>query len=140
MLKGGSRKRSRSSSCGYYSARGGRFQIDMSKSIGGEGPIVAPLYSSIPCEASRPMSLNPTIPTMLGDLPNPDVSVSGLRPAFIQGGGSLAYNAPRADYSFLPNISQGQVLNPGQIPYNEVVPQTEGCSKTCGAAITNINK
>ena len=129
MLRGGSRKRSRSSTCGYYSARGGRYQIDTSQSIGGEGPIVAPTYAHVPCESARPMPLNPTIPTMLADSPNPDVNVSGLRPAFIQGGGSLAYDAPRAGFAFTPNISQGQVLNPGQIPFNEVVPQTVGCSK-----------
>ena len=36
MLKGGSRKRSRSSSCGYYSARGGRFQISWAYDIHNE--------------------------------------------------------------------------------------------------------
>ena len=131
MKRGGSRIRNK---------RGGRYQIDTATSIGGDGPIVAPVYSHVPCEAARPMPLNPTMPTLLGDSPNPDVNVSGLRPAFIQAGGVLAYDAPRAGFSFVPNIAQGQPLNPGQIPYNEVISQTEGCSKTCGTAIANINK
>jgi len=139
--KGGSRNRRRVGTCGYYGARGGRYQIDTTQSIGGDGPNMAPIYSSVPCEAARHMPINPTQITQLGDSPNPDVNVSGLRPAFIQAGGSnLAYNAPRAGFSFTPNISQGQILNPGMIPYNEVVPQTFACSKTCGAALANINK
>lgn len=154
MFKGGTRKtykknggsrnrRKRVGTCGYYGARGGRYQIDTANSIGGDGPIVAPIYSRIPCESVRPMPLNPTMPTMLGNSPNPDVNVSGLRPAFIQAGGaplSLAYDAPRAGFSFTPNIAQGQPLNPGMIPYNEVVSQQTECSKTCGASIAHINK
>jgi hypothetical protein len=151
MLKGGARKknggsrnrRKRVGTCGYYGARGGRYQMDTASSIGGNGPIVAPIYSRIPCESARPMPLNPTMPTLLGNSPNPDVNVSGLKPAFIQAGGaplSLAYDAPRAGFSFIPNIAQGQPLNPGMIPYNEVVSQQTGCSKTCGASIAHINK
>lgn len=142
MKRGGSRN-SRQGTCGYYGARGGRYTIDSSQSIGGDGPNVAPLRSNFPCEAARPMSLNPVIPTMLADSPSPDVNVSGLRPAFIQAGGaplSLAYNAPRAGFSFMPNISQGQVVNPGQIPYNNVVPQQTTGAGSCGQAINLINK
>jgi hypothetical protein len=99
------------------------------------------------------MPLNPVSATALGDSPNPEVFVSGLRPAFIGGsrrrrqrGGAaytpapLAYTAPRAGFTFVPNISQGQTLNPGQIPYQEVVPQHDNCGTTCGTAIAAINK
>jgi hypothetical protein len=53
----------------------------------------------------------------------------------------LAYDVPRAGFSFVPNIRQGVELNPGQIPYEEVIPQEQACTNvTCGAAIADINK
>ena len=156
--RGGSR-RARTGTCGYYGARGGkrslrtrkqrggRFAVDVSQSIGGDGPNVAPLHPSIPCEAHRPMPLNPTSPSQLSMAPSPDVFVSGLRPAFIQSGGAqaytphpLAYTAPRAEYTFFPNIAQGTVLSPGQIPYNVVVPVSTTGGVSCGDAMAQINK
>lgn len=138
------KSRSRQGTCGYYGAKGGRYTIDASQSIGGDGPNVAPIFSRFPCESARAMPLNPTLPSMLGNGPIPDVNVSGLKPAFIQKGGapvSLAYAAPRAGFSFTPNIAQGANLNPGQIPYNVVVPQqTTGVNVPCSKAIANINK
>lgn len=140
MTRGGSRRTRRQ--------RGGRYGFDVSQSIGGDGPNVAPMIPHVPCEGHRPMPLNPTSAGMLASAPDPDVVVSGLRPgAAMFGGGApagehpLAYTAPRAGYSFLPNISQGQTLNPGQIPYQEVVQQPAPCaSSTCGQAIAAINK
>lgn len=128
--------------------RGGRFAVDVSQSIGGDGPNVAAMHSSIPCEAHRAMPLNPTEAGMLTSAPDLDVNVSGLRPgAAMFGGGApagehpLAYTAPSAGFSFTPNIKQGLELNPGQIPYQEVVPQNSLCtSSTCDAAIAAINK
>ena len=150
---GGSRKRRQSGGfgCGMKrrlggsrrSMKGGRYTMDTTQSIGGDGPIVAPIYSNYPCEAHKPMPLNPTMPNLLGNGSVPDVNVSGLKPAFIMSGGQhpLAYTAPRAGFTFTPNISQGQKLEPGQIPYQEVVPQTNSCaSATCGQAIGVINK
>lgn len=150
---GGSRNRRQSGGCGCgmkrrlggsrRSMKGGRYTMDTTQSIGGDGPIVAPIYSNYPCEAHKPMPLNPTMPNLLGNGPVPDVNVSGLKPAFIMSGGQhpLAYTAPRAGFTFTPNISQGQKLEPGQIPYQEVVPQTYSCaSATCGQAIGAINK
>jgi len=147
--RGGSRRRTRSRllrnrKSKRRNMRGGRFAIDTSQSIGGDGPNVAPIYPSVPCEAHRPMPLNPASASMLADGPIPDVDVSGLRPAFIMKGGNghpLSYTAPRAGYTFQPNIAQGQVLNPGQIPYEEVIPQTDTCnSQTCGQAIASISR
>jgi hypothetical protein len=143
-MRGGTRKGSRNS---RRTMKGGRYVIDTSQSIGGDGPNVAPIYSNFPCEAQRAMPLNPTLPTLLADNPVPDVNVSGLRPAFIMKGGNftnghpLAYTAPRAGFSFTPNISQGQKLDPGQIPYEEVVPQVDTCTTaSCGQALAAINK
>jgi len=52
----------------------------------------------------------------------------------------LAYTAERASYTFEPNIAQGTTLNPGQIPYNVVVPNHDGCGASCGQAIAEINR
>ena len=168
MIRGGSRRRQRllrrkrTGTCGYYGARGGRrtrkqrggrYGVDPSTSVGGDGPNVAPTWAHVPCEAHRPMPLNPVSATALGNSPNPEVFVSGLRPAFIGGsrrrrqrGGAaytpapLAYTAPRAGFTFVPNIAQGQVVGAGQIPYEVVVPQHDDCGATCGTAIAAINK
>jgi len=128
--------------------RGGRYTVDVGQSIGGDGPNVAALHSSIPCEGHHAMPLNPTSAGMLTSTTDLDVNVSGLRPgAAMFGGGApagehpLAYTAPTAGYSFTPNIRQGLELNPGQIPYQEVVPQNSLCtSSTCDTAIAAINK
>jgi hypothetical protein len=143
-MRGGTRKGSRRS---RKTLKGGRYVIDTNQSIGGDGPNVAPIYSSVPCEAHRAMPLNPTLPTLLADSPVPDVNVSGLKPAFIMKGGDfssghpLAYTAPRAGFSFTPNITQGQKLDPGQIPYEEVIPQTDPCTTaTCGTAMASISR
>jgi len=140
------RRNTRQGTCGYYGAKGGRYVIDINQSIGGDGPNVAPIFNNFPCEAARPMSLNPINPTALSNAPIPNTFVSGLRPAFIQNGGSpgaplsLAYAAPRAGFSFTPNIAQGANLGPGQIPYNVVVSQQTTGSSSCGASIAAINK
>jgi hypothetical protein len=74
-----------------------------------------------------------------------------IKPGFVQAGGQLrgdehplAYTAPTAGFAFVPNISQGQTLNPGQIPYQVVVPvdgsDSASCGLTCGQAIAQINK
>jgi hypothetical protein len=149
IMRGGSR-RSRTGVRGKRSRRqrGGRYMVDISQSIGGDGPNVAPMIPSIPCESHRPMSINPTSATLLSQAPSPGVEVGGLRPAFIQAGGGpaydpapLAYTAPRAGFTFVPNISQGQVLNPGQIPYQQVVSQHDECGSTsCAQGIQGINK
>jgi hypothetical protein len=139
-------RKTRQGTCGYYGAKGGRYVIDTAQSIGGDGPNVAPIFSNFPCEAARPMPLNPVNPAALSDAPIPNTNVSGLRPAFIQNGGSsgaplsLAYAAPRAGFSFTPNIAQGANLSPGQIPYNIVVPQQTTGTSSCGSSIANINK
>lgn len=147
--RGGSRnklRKTRQGTCGYYGAKGGRYTIDINQSIGGDGPNVAPVFSNFPCEAARPMPMNPINPVTLSNAPIPNTFVSGLRPAFIQNGGSsvaplsLAYTAPRAGFSFTPNIAQGANLNPGQIPYNVVIPQETTGSGSCGASIASINK
>ena len=127
--------------------KGGRYGMDLSESVGGTGPVMAPVFAHVPCEAHRPMPLNPTLPSGFVQIPDPDVNVDGLKPAFIQAGGGggnqhpLAYIAPRTSFGFVPNIAQGATLNPGQIPYQEVVSVQDNCAGvTCGAAIATINK
>lgn len=150
LKSGGGKKKTRNSRVkkAKRTMRGGRYGFDVSQSIGGDGPIVAATVAHVPCEGHHPTPLNPTVPSMLGNPPSPDVSVAGLRPAFIQGGGGmpggghpLAYTAPTASYSFIPNIAQGQVINPGQIPYNEVVgaPLDGACISDCASAIKAIS-
>jgi hypothetical protein len=130
-----------------YRLKGGRYVVETDTSIGGTGPNVAPVISNFPCEAYRPMSINPQS-TELVSAPESGIHFAGLSPAAILKGGSrrrqrggqpLAYNAPTASYSFFPNIAQGQTLNPGQIPYNVVVPSSES-PKPCGPAMAQINK
>ena len=127
--------------------KGGRYGMDLSDSVGGTGPVMAPVFAHVPCEAHRPMPLNPTLPSGFVQIPDPDVNVDGLKPAFIQAGGGggpqhpLAYIAPKASFAFTPNIAQGATLNPGQIPYQEVVPVQDNCAgATCTTAIAAINK
>ena len=144
QYNGGSRRTRKGS---RRSMKGGRYVIDTTQSIGGDGPNVAPVYSNFACEAARAMPLNPTLPSLLADNPIPEIDVSGLRPAFIMKGGNftnghpLAYTAPRAGFSFTPNISQGQKLDPGQIPYQEVVSQVDTCNTaSCGQALASISR
>jgi hypothetical protein len=101
------------------------------------------------------MQINPQQPSELVSAPETGIHFAGLSPGAVLKGGArkkkqqggdhpLAYTAPNASYTFFPNIAQGQVLNPGQIPYQVVVP-TNGsdsisCGKTCDGAITEINK
>ena len=153
--------------------KGGRYMVDTASSIGGDGPNVAPIISSFPCEGYKPMPINPHQPDQLVSAPESDVHFAGLSPGAVLKGGKrsdkkrsdkkrstkkqkrndrkqnggnhpLAYTAPRAGFSFFPNIAQGQTLNPGQIPYEVVVP-TDGsdsasCGKSCGDAMVEINK
>jgi len=67
--------------------KGGRYGMDVADSIGGTGPVMAPVFSHVPCEAPRPMPLNPTLPSGFTHVADPDVNVDGIRPAFIQAGG-----------------------------------------------------
>jgi hypothetical protein len=137
MRKGGARK----------TQKGGRYSVELSSSIGGDGPVMVPSYPSIPCEGHRVMPINPVNPSSFVDNGNPDINMHGLRPAFIQNGGNpvagshpLAYEAPRAGFSFYPNIAQGEALKPGLIPYQNVVQQAAPCTTGCGQAIAAINK
>lgn len=127
--------------------RGGRYMVDTSSSIGGDGPVMVPTYSSIPCEGHVAMPINPVNPATFVDNGNPEINMHGVRPAFIQAGGNpvagshpLAYEAPRAGFSFYPNIAQGEPLQPGLVPYQNVIPQQAPCTTGCGQAIAAINK
>jgi len=149
-----------------FSLKGGRYTVDTAASIGGDGPNVAPTYSHFPCEAQRPMPINPHQPTELVSAPESGIHFAGLSPGAVLKGGykkqvkktnkskkvkryqggehPLAYTAPRAGFSFFPNIAHGQTLNPGQIPYEVVVPtngsNSASCGSTCGDAMKEINK
>lgn len=126
----------------YGRKTGGRYMVEATNSIGGTGPVMVPAYTSIPCEGHRAMPINPANPSAFVDNGNPDINLHGIRPAFIQTGGShpLAYEAPRAGFTFYPNIAQGEPLKPGMVPYEIVAPQATPCSTNCNRAIVAINK
>ena len=67
--------------------RGGRYGFDVADSVGGNGPNVNPIVAHVPCEAARPMSINPHMPTELVSGADPDLQVAGLRPASVMLGG-----------------------------------------------------
>jgi len=83
LVRGGSSKRKQ---------RGGRYGFDVSESVGGDGPNVNPVVSSVPCEAYRPMSINPHMPTELVSGADPDLQFAGLRPASVMLGGKRSGN------------------------------------------------
>jgi hypothetical protein len=76
--------------------RGGRYGFDVSESVGGDGPNVNPVVSSVPCEAYRPMSINPHVPTDLVSGPDPDLQFAGLRPASVMMGGKRSRRSKRS--------------------------------------------
>jgi hypothetical protein len=82
FMKGGNQKK-----LTQKKIKGGRYMIDTGSSIGGDGPNVAPINSSIPCEAYRPMPINPHQPNELISGPDPDLRFAGLSPgAALKGG------------------------------------------------------
>lgn len=92
-----SRKQRKVGGCGCLlrggrSQRGGRYGFDVADSVGGDGPNVNPVVSLVPCEAARPMSINPHMPTELVSGADPDLQVAGLRPASVMQGGSRRKN------------------------------------------------
>jgi hypothetical protein len=103
LLRGGSDKRrggaygecpfkANSFNCPYAQEgsgkqRGGRYGFDVADSVGGNGPNVNPIVAHVPCEAARPMSINPHMPTELVSGADPDLQVAGLRPASVMLGG-----------------------------------------------------
>jgi len=68
--------------------KGGRYGIDVGESVGGSGPNVAPVTAPVPCEAARPMPLNPHSPNELVSGPDPDLRFAGLTPAAVLKGGA----------------------------------------------------
>jgi len=113
-----------------------------------------PLNKYPPFVASQqPITSHQLIPQVTAAPPS-GIQVSHnpvIKPGVLQAGGQLrgdehplAYTAPTAGFAFVPNISQGQTLNPGQVPYQVVVPvdgsDSASCGLTCGQAIAQINK
>lgn len=99
--RGGRRQRSKTGGCGCVlrggkrRTRGGRYGFDVSESVGGDGPNVNPVVTHVPCEAYRPMSINPHMPTDLVSGPDPDLHFAGLRPASVMLGGSRSSSRRR---------------------------------------------
>lgn len=89
LMRGGS-------SCREYFAtrggkrvvKGGRYMVDPASSVGGNGPNVNSVVSSIPCEGYRPISINPHQPNDLISGPDPDLKFAGLSPGAALKGGS----------------------------------------------------
>ena len=80
---------------GKRAVKGGRYMVDPASSVGGNGPNVNSVVSSIPCEAYRPMSINPHQPTDLISGPDPDLRFAGLSPGAALKGGSRSRRSRR---------------------------------------------
>jgi hypothetical protein len=132
--KWGGRRRSRRQHGGSYG-----FGVDVSRSVGGDGPIAAPVYAPVPCDA-RAGSMNPLAQTtgMAAD-PRAPTDLYSLTPnqtggSYGQGNGwsdscykapgsSLpTYEATTAGFQFRPSTETGSTLPDGVTAYNNVVP------------------
>lgn len=117
---------------------GGTYAVNVGQSVGGNGPIVAPVYSSVPCDgrAGTPNPLNPTFdnpdpraPANLYSLtPNQTGGAADLGNAFdsscyrAPGSNIPVYNATSAGFHFRPSTEAGSSLPDGITAFNEVVP------------------
>ena len=129
---GGRRTRRTQRGAGYAVA------VDPSVSVGGTGPNVGPLHSSVPCDL-RAGSPNPYNATGLGADPRAPADLYSLTPN--QTGGAYStgnewapacykapgselptYEAQTAGFNFRPSIATGGVLPDGVTPYMDVTP------------------
>jgi hypothetical protein len=129
-MRGGVRKTRRTRQRG--GANNG-FAVQPNMSVGGEGPIAAPVYAGVPCDARAglhtPSVVNPDIRA-----PADLYSLTSNMPA--QKGAGLAneecsrapnsmipvYPAESAGFHFRPSTEAGSTLPDGVTAYNEVVP------------------
>jgi len=129
-MRGGVRKTRRTRQRG--GANNG-FAVQPNMSVGGEGPIAAPVYAGVPCDARAglhtPSVVNPDIRA-----PADLYSLTPNMPA--QKGAGLAneecsrapnsmipvYPAESAGFHFRPSTEAGSTLPDGVTAYNEVVP------------------
>ncbi len=142
LVYGGSRcgcMRMRGGNCGCIRGgrrtrkqRGGRFSVDASQSVGGVGPVAAPVYSPVPCD---PRAGTPHAIGIAGMSPDPRAPVD-LYSVSSQSGGTYegpdcyrapgsqipVYPAESAGFRFAPSTAAGAALPDGVTAYNEVVP------------------
>jgi hypothetical protein len=81
---------------GKRAVKGGRYMVDPASSVGGNGPNVNSVVSSIPCEGYRPMSINPHQPSDLISGPDPDLKFAGLSPGAALKGGKRSSRSSRS--------------------------------------------
>lgn len=80
--------------------RGGRYSVDPSINIGGDGPIAAPANVPVPCDA-RAGAGNPFNPTLLGADPRAPANLYSLTPntmGGMKGGAYMETRIPNFDY------------------------------------------
>jgi len=94
--------------------RGGRFAVDPAVSVGGDGPIAAPINTAVPCDI-RAGSPNPFAPNMLTADPRAPMGIYSATPnqsaPISQSGGALAgSDFPSAGYmeARIPNFDYHQ--------------------------------
>jgi hypothetical protein len=129
-MRGGVRKTRRTRQRGGSSYG---FAVQPNMSVGGEGPIAAPVYAGVPCDARAGLHMPSVV--------NPDIrapadlySLTSNMPA--HKGAGLAneecsrapnsmipvYPAESAGFHFRPSTEAGSTLPDGVTAYNEVVP------------------
>ena len=113
---------------------GNGYAVDPSVSVGGSGPNVAPLHSSVPCDA-RAGTMG-----IVGGNPDPRAPADLYSLSSRQAGGAYSgnaygadcyratgsqlpvYNAESAGFHFRPSTEIGSTLPDGVTAYNDVVP------------------
>jgi hypothetical protein len=129
--RGGSRKqRKNRKSRKTRKQRGGNkggYEVDVSMSVGGNGPVAAPVYARIPCDAQAgsggpfytPLPQDPRAPA---DLYSATANQTGGGTSGAPGSEIPVYPAESAGFRFTPSIGAGASLPDGVTPFNEVVP------------------
>lgn len=122
-MAGGRSRRRRGGGCGCMrggrrnrtAKRGGGFAVDPIVSVGGTGPNVGAMYTTLPCDPragthNAIASFDPRAPAGYYSLtPN-------------QSGGAPVYNTESAGFEFRPSNVAGATLPDGVTVFNEVVP------------------
>ena len=124
--------------CGMRGGGTYGFSVQPDNSVGGTGPVAAPVYAGVPCDA-RAGFPNPHNPSFV----NPDVraptdlySITANTPTQRGGAGNMfmeecyrppnssipVYQAESAGFHFRPSTEFGAALPDGVVAYNDVVP------------------
>jgi hypothetical protein len=136
-VSGGSRKsrksrNARKSQRKTRKQRGGRYEVDVSMSVGGDGPVAAPVYARVPCDPQAgssgpfyvPLAQDPRAPTDLYSATPNQTGGAAYPPSCYRAPGSEmpVYQAESAGFRFEPSTGAGATLPDGVTAYNNVVP------------------